>query len=306
MHSFDYMVVGAGSSGCALTNRVVADPADQVLLVEAVPKDTNSMIHKPMGFPLVPKDEKESWNYPPDPKIGMSEAFRVRGRVLGGSRSINGQIHMRGRPADYDGLTVPGWGWKEVGKTFEEVEDHELGPAEGRGTGGPLHIQIHPDKHPVCEALVPAVVGDGAVETPDGDQENGIAVGYLPRTVYKGRRQSAAVAFLKPILSAPNLTAATDTQANRVVFEGKRAVGIGVKDGTGTLEIQARKEIILSAGPMPDSIKGFGEFSAPADTLREHGISVVADAGQVGQNPVEQLGFIPQAGLPNHFAAPCF
>jgi choline dehydrogenase-like flavoprotein len=294
LRDYDYVVVGAGSSGCALTNRLVANVANEVLLIEAGPRDTSPMIHMPMGFPKVLQKPDQTWNYPRRDGVATPEAFWVRGRVLGGSSSINGQVYMRGRPADYDGLNIPGWGWEKVSKAFEEFENHELGAAEGRGAGGPLRITVHPDRNPVCDALIHAVVGvQGGIEAVDLNQEDGIVVGYQPRSVYRGKRQSAAVAFLKPILAARNLSIATETVVNRVLFDGKRAVGVEVKDRRGVRVIRARKEIILAAGalntPKLLMLSGVG----PADTLQKYGIAVVSDSPNVGQNLVEQLGFIP-------------
>lgn len=293
MPTCDFIVVGAGSSGCALTNRLVGDPANRVLLIEAGPKDSSPMIHIPMGFPMVLQNPKQTWNYPSHPKTATPERFWVRGRVLGGSSSINGQVYMRGRPADYDGLGIPGWGWNDVGRAFEEIENHEPGPANWRGSGGPLRVSVHPDQNPVCDALIEAVVAEGAVAANDLNQEDGIAVGYQPRTVHNGRRQSAAVAFLRPIRSAPNLTIVTDTEVNRIVFEGTRAVGVEVRDKRGVGVIRAEKEIILSAGALNSPkllmLSGIG----PAQTMQRHGIPLVVDAPQVGQNLSEQLGYIP-------------
>lgn len=291
---YDYIVVGAGSGGCALSNRLVADPANRVLLIEAGRMDSNPMIHMPRGFPKVLEKTDDMWRYPSDSNFSGPEQFWMRGRVLGGSSSVNGQVYMRGRPDDYDGLNIPGWGWAEVSKAFEEFENHELGVAEGRGSGGLLNITVHPDKQPVCDALIEAVVAEGGVETPDLNQEDGQAIGYQPRTVYKGKRQSAAKAFLQPILSAPNLTVRIKTETQRVVFEGKRAVGVELKGKNGKIEvIRAKKEIILCAGalstPKVLMLSGIG----PADTLGKYGIDVLVDAPQVGQNMSEQLGFGP-------------
>ncbi len=244
MDIYDYIVVGAGSSGCALTNRLVSDRASTVLLIEAGPKDTDPMIHIPMGFPKVLEKPDEIWHYPGDPGNATPEKFWLRGRVLGGSSSINGQVYVRGRPADYDDLNIPGWSWREVGRAFTEFENHELGSAPDRGSGGLLNVTMHPKRNPVCDALIEAAVANGAVETPDLNQEDGLAVGYLPRTIYRGRRQSAAVAFLKPICTAPNLTILTDAQVNRVVCDGTRAVGVELRVDRGMRSIRARKEII--------------------------------------------------------------
>ncbi len=293
MREFDYIIVGAGSAGCALANKLTANPNNNVLLIEAGRRDVNPFIHMPRGFAKILSNVLDTWHIPMDKNVAGPETVWVRGKVLGGSSAINGQVYMRGRPADYDGLNVPGWSWKDVGRVFEEIENHELGPAEDRGSGGPLKISVHPKKQPVADAVIEALVAQGAVEAADINQVDQDAVGYLNRTIYKGKRQSAAVAFLKPIESRPNLTIQTETEVLRVVFEGKRAIGVEAQNSAGKEVIRAKTEVILSAGallsPKILMLSGVG----PADTLKKFGIDVLVDAPQVGQNMVEQLGFIP-------------
>ena len=304
-NEFDYIVVGAGSGGCALVNRLTERTDTTTLLIEAGREDVNPMIHIPRGFAKILDGETDMWRNPIDPSVKAPEMVWMRGEVLGGSSSVNGQVYMRGRPDDYDGLNVPGWGWDQVGKAFAEIESHELGAGPDRGANGPLRITIHPDHHAVSDALMEAVVANGAVATEDLNQEDGPAVGYQPRNVFKGRRQSAAVAFLNPVKSRPNLTIRTRTRVRRVVFEGNRAVGVEVKTADGaTATIRARKEVVLCAGALTTPkllmLSGIG----PAATLGKYGIPVLVDTPQVGQNMTEQLCFIPtyrlKKGSENH------
>jgi choline dehydrogenase len=294
---FDYIVVGAGSAGCALVNRLVANPANRVLLIEAGGKDSNPLLWIPRTF-IQALATKDVWHVPAaEGQVGPQPEW-VRGKVLGGSSAVNGMVYMRGRPEDYDGLNLPGWGWDEVGPAFTAMENHQLGAAKDRGTGGPLHVTVHPDRSPLCDAMIEAVAASGAKATSDINGEDGPAVGYQPCTVFEGKRVSAASAFLKPILKAPNLTILLETETDRVVFEGRRAVGVEVREKGGAPRvIRAGKEVILSAGALNSPkilmLSGIG----PAETLKQHGIDIVVDAGEVGQNLSEQLGYMPMYRL---------
>ncbi|MGE0387730.1 MAG: GMC family oxidoreductase [Gammaproteobacteria bacterium] len=289
---FDYVVVGAGSAGCALAFRLTEDPRVRVALLEAGREDTNPMIHMPRGFAKLLAGEVDVARFPVSGSPGPDAAW-PRGEVLGGSSSINGQVYMRGRPADYDGLNIPGWGWNEVGAAFRAMECHALGPGGDRGTQGPLRISVHPDRSPACDALIAAMVAQGAVESPDLNQEDGVAVGYQPRNVHRGRRQSAATAFLAPARGRGNLAVLTRARARRVVFEDRRAAGVEYRDVSGAVQVvRARREVILCAGALMSPkllmLSGVG----PGMTLRGHGIEVRHDAPEVGRNLCEQLSLM--------------
>jgi choline dehydrogenase-like flavoprotein len=187
-NQFDYIVVGAGSGGCALVNRLTERTDTTTLLIEAGREDVNPMIHIPRGFAKILDGDTDMWRNPIDPSVKAPEMVWMRGEVLGGSSSVNGQVYMRGRPNDYDGLHVPGWGWDQVGKAFAEIESHELGAAPDRGANGPLHITIHPDRHAVSDALMEAVVAHGAIATEDINQEDAQRIQRPPPE--RGRRIS--------------------------------------------------------------------------------------------------------------------
>lgn len=297
MTEFDYIVVGAGSAGCALVHRLVKESNSQVALVEAGGSDGNPMIKLPRGFTKILEGTKEVWHYQTDPSVAGPNPLWMRGKVLGGSSSVNGMVWMRGRPADYESLDIPGWGWDDVSKVYRAFEDHELGEGGDRGTDGPLKITVHPDRSEICDAMIEATVASGAVETIDLNQEDGAAVGYQPCNIYKGQRVSAARAFLNPVKGRANLTIFTKTLTDRVVFEGNRAVGVEVRRNGKKMVLRARKEVILSAGTLHSPkilmLSGIG----PADTLVQHGIPIRVDAPDVGQNMSEQLGFMPMFRL---------
>lgn len=297
MAEFDYIVVGAGSAGCALVNRLVGQTDATILLIEAGGQDSNPFLKMPRGFTKVLEGTKEVWRFQTDPSVAGPNPIWTRGKVLGGSSSVNGMVYMRGRPEDYDALNIPGWGWEQVGRAYQEMENHELGAGGSRGNNGPLKISVHGDRSDVCDAMISAIAAHGAVVTPDLNQEDEPAVGYQPGTIHRGQRVSAATAFLNPVKNAANLTIMTDTLVDHVVFEGKRAVGVSVRRGGGREILRARREVILAAGalhtPKILMLSGIG----PADELARHGIDLRAAAPEVGQNMSEQIGFMPMFGM---------
>ena len=288
MDSFDYIIVGAGSAGCVLANRLSADPGVRVLLIEAGGEDANPYIPIPMGVGKTLADPALNWWYQVEPEAG--NAFRtptwMRGRGLGGSSSINGMMYMRGQPEDYDdwaALGNAGWGWAEIGRCFREMEDHELGDDGVRGAGGPLHVSIQPHRSPLTEAILKSGELMGLERRADINRPQQEGIGYTPATIRKGRRVSASSAFLRPVRGRRNLTVETDALVTRVLFEGARAVGVEVRQGDKLAERRAH-EVILSAGaietPKLLQISGIG----PAALLREIGAPLVVDHPAVGAN----------------------
>lgn len=290
---YDYIVVGAGSAGCALADRLSADPANSVLLVESGPADDHMFIHMPRGLGVILNPgSKHIWEY--DVQTGGNQPPErwARGRTLGGSSSVNGMVYMRGAPLDYDGwaaLGCEGWGWDQVGPKFAELEDHDqgAGPAAHRGEGGPLRITTHPKGDPLCEAILKAGEQMGIARVADVNDMDAVrngGLGYQPTTRFKGARFSSARAFLEPAKGRPNLEVSTGTDALKIVFEGRRAAGVVLRKGGVTRTVRTRREIVVSAGaiqtPKLLQLSGIG----PADLLRPLGVDVVVDAPDVGRN----------------------
>jgi len=308
---YDYVIVGAGSSGCVLANRLSADPSVSVLLVESGPADTDPMIRMPRGIgKLLVAGNKHVWDYQIDPGSGAPQELWLKGRTLGGSSSINGMVYVRGAPADYDAWEAAGctgWGWRDIGRQFVALEDHQLGAAEYRGAGGPLKVSIHPSGSPLCEAVIKAAQQSGTPRVEDTNHvatvESG-AFGYQPQTTWKGQRFSAARAFLEPIKGRTNLEILTGTHVLKINFIGTRATSLIVREACGTREIGIGREVILSAGAIESpkllQLSGVG----PAALLRKHGIDVVAHRSQVGQNLREHvclpLQYRVRSGSLNH------
>jgi choline dehydrogenase len=290
--TFDYIVVGAGTSGCLMTNRLSA-AGFKVCLLEAGPKDNHLMIHVPAGYIKNIYSKKLTWNFTSEPGPGTdNRSFSLpQGRVLGGSSSINGLNYVRGQAVDYDNWAAagnPGWSYKDILPYFKKSEKR-IGKSDDRfrGKDGELPITDLDWHNPVSDALIDAAVELGIPRNPDYNGEKQDGAGFFQRTIYKGYRHSSARAFLRKAKSTGNVEVLTDSQATSIIFEGRRAAGIRYLvggPGGSSREVYARREVILTAGalntPKLLQLSGVG----PAEVLRNAGIRVFHDLWGVGNN----------------------
>ena len=285
--AYDYIVVGAGSAGCVLANRLTASGRHRVLLLEAGPRDNHIWIHIPLGYGKLFTNAKYNWLYAsePEPELNNRQIIQPRGKVLGGSSSINGLLYVRGQPQDFDHwrqLGNAGWGFDDVLPYFRKSEDQERGADDLHGVGGPLAVSDVSEPHPLCEAFIDAAGQAGFPRTEDFNGRDQEGAGYFQLTARNGRRKSTAAGYLKPARKRPNLTVATGALATRILFEGRRATGVEyTQDGTRHTA-QAGIEVIVAGGafnsPQLLQLSGVG----PAEHLRSLGIPVVADRPGVG------------------------
>lgn len=282
---YDYVIVGAGSAGCVLAARLTEDPDVSVLLLEAGPPDVKQDIHVPLGYLKLAGSELD-WGYfsAPEPNCDHRRVPLPRGRVLGGSSSINAMIYIRGNPLDYDAWGIPGWGWADLLPYFLKAEDNERGASEWHGVGGPLPVSEQRSGNRMSQAWVEGAVQAGLPRNPDfnGPEQDG--AGMYQVTQRGGLRASAAAAYLHPVTSRPNLTVLPHMLVHRVLFEGTRAVGVEASQLGHVQELRAAREVILSAGaynsPQLLMLSGVG----PAEHLLLRELEVVLDQPAVGEN----------------------
>lgn len=301
MSVFDYVIVGAGPAGCVLAYRLSENPRRSVLLIEAGPRDSHPFIHMPKGIGKIMGDANYTWAFTTDPDAcnAHTAEYFVRGRTLGGSSAINGMMYVRGQPADYDAMaeeTSQDWDWTHIGEAYRQLESHELGPDATRGNAGPLHISMPNLRDPLTEAMIAAGVSLGLplkrdTNTPD----DGEGVGYAPRTVYRGRRESAASAFLTPIRNRPNLSIITGAMVDRLELDGRKVVGVrtAAKAGQKTKVFKAR-EVVLCGGAIASPAILQRSGIGAADLLVALNVPVLIDQPQVGHNMMEHRALVMQ------------
>ena len=281
---YDYVIVGAGSAGCVLANRLSEDPDVRVLLLEAGGPDTNDLVHLPAAFSALYRTAQD-WDHSTiyEPFANDRRIYLPRGKVLGGSSSINAMIYIRGNPLDYDEWG-PGWTWAEMLPYFKRAEDNERGESELHGAGGPLPVSDGRSLNRLAQDFVDAALACGHPPSDDFNGPSQDGVGLYQLTQRGGARASAAVAYLHPVMDRPNLTVETHVHALRLMFEGERAVGVLGARLSEPLEFRAEREVIVSCGaynsPQLLMLSGLGR---PAE-LEQLQIEVVAELPAVGLN----------------------
>lgn len=293
----DYVIVGAGSAGCVIASRLSADPRNRVLVLEAGGSDLSPWIRMPIGYGKTFYHADMNWRYVSEvePGLGGRSTYWPRGRVLGGSSSINAMVFIRGQREDFDGwerLGNPGWGYSDVLPAFKRMEDNSAGADEWRATGGPLGVTGVADRvHPLCANYLAAGVDAGLMLNPDFNGATQEGVGTYQITTRNGLRSSAATAYLRPAMRRGNLNVMTRAQVTRILFEGRRTVGVEYRRGNELHTVKVRGELILSAGavnsPQLLQLSGVGDPTLLAGL----GISVVHAATGVGENLQDHLGF---------------
>lgn len=287
--AYDYIVTGAGSAGCAVAARLSESGRYRVLLLEAGERDRNPWIHVPLGYHKLFTNPSVNWMFEsePVPQLNNRTSYQPRGKMLGGTSSLNGMIYMRGTPADYDGWRqagCQGWGWSDVLPYFRKAEDQERGADEFHGVGGPLHVSDPKEPGELAKAIVEACVEAGIPRNADFNGTKQEGAGYFQTTVRRGRRWSTATAYLRPARKRRNLDVVTSAHATRVLIEGGRAVGVEYRTPRGLKRAKTLGEVIVSGGvygsPQLLQLSGLG----PGDVLNSLGVPIVRDMPGVGAN----------------------
>ncbi len=303
MDRHDYVIVGAGSAGCVLAYRLSERPDLRVLVIEAGGPDTDPLIHIPLGLGRMHDKRAHDWGLDtePEPELGDRVIEAMRGKVLGGSSSINVMAYVRGHRGDYDRWAqkgATGWSYADVLPYFRRMETWEEGADRFRGGGGPLHTTRARSRDPLWDAWIEAAEATGVGFTEDYNGERQEGLGRSQATIHEGRRNSAARAFLRPAAKRPNVTVLTNAHARRIVMDGTRAAGVEFVHGGEIRTARAEREVVLSGGvfnsPQLLMLSGIG----PADHLSETGIETVIDSQQVGKNLQDHLAVMPLATRP--------
>jgi len=295
MSEYDYIIVGAGTAGCVLASRLTASGAHRVLLLEAGGSERSLWIQVPVGYARTFHDPRYNWMYEaePDPALDNRRAHWPRGKVLGGSGSINAMVYIRGQPGDFDDWAAagnPGWSYQEVLPYFIRLEDHCLGASEYHGAGGPMQVsEVSSGAHPLCHTFLAACGELGIPTTPDFNAAQPEGAGFWQVAIHKGVRVSTASAYLRPAMRRANLNVQLHALATRVLFDGTRARGVEYERAGARHEVRARREVLLCGGtinsPQLLELSGVGD----ARLLQRLGVPVVADSPAVGSGLQDHL-----------------
>ncbi len=304
MADFDYVIVGAGSAGCVLAARLTEDPDVKVALIEAGPPDSSVLIHCPAGLALLAKNGQANWAFEtvPQPGLGGRRGYQPRGKVLGGSSSVNAMIYARGHRTDYDHWAQQGnagWGWDDVLPYFKRSEHNERGADAWHGTGGPLNVMDLRSPNRFGPVFVQAGEQAGFKVNRDFNGNDPEGVGMYQVTHKNGERFSAAKAYLAPNRSRPNLQVITDAQTTRILTEGQRAVGVEYLQGGQRQQVKARREVIVSAGAIMSPHLLMHSGIGPAAHLQSHGIAVVHDLPGVGRHLHDHVDVVQVVDAPH-------
>lgn len=304
---FDYVIVGGGSAGCVLANRLSEDSAVRVLVLEAGGRDNHPLIHMPVGFAKMTTGP-HTWGFTTAPQkhANNREIPYAQARVIGGGSSINAEVFTRGHPSDYDRWAgeegCEGWGFTDIQQYFLRSEGNAVLSGDWHGTDGPLGVSNIPDPQPMTRAFVQSCQEAGIPYNPDFNGRTQAGSGFYQTTTKNYRRCSAAVGYLKPVMHRPNLTVETECQVLRILFDGTRAMGVEYVQGSERKEARAESEVLVTSGaigtPKLLMLSGVG----PAAHLKEHGIDVVADLPGVGENLNDHFGIDIVAELTGHYS----
>ena len=296
MSDYDYIIVGAGSAGCVLANRLSKDPSNRVLLLEAGGSDRRFYIQMPIGYGKTYHQKAVNWMYmtEPSPDAGNRPSYWPRGKVLGGSSSINAMVYVRGNPKDFDDWHEagnPGWSFDELLPYFKRMETWQHGGDDYRGGDGPLKVSdVSSQLHPLCKNFISAAKEIGFSFNKDMNGASQEGVGHYQITTHNGQRISTSRAYLRPVMSRKNLTVIMNAHVTRILFKGKRASGVEYKKAGNLNQVNANREVVLSSGtvnsPQLLQLSGIG----PESVLKEANVSVVHHSPAVGKNLQDHLG----------------